>query len=75
MVLLDLAIGFVVGALSVAMKDRNPKVRSCAVMSLGKTGAGAKSAVPALSGALKDPDRWVRTYAAEALIKIDRDGR
>jgi HEAT repeat protein len=38
---------------------------------LGKIDKDANDAIPNLIAALKDPDRYVRTHAAEALQKID----
>lgn len=63
----------IIAGLTAALGDKNAKVRSCVVMALGKAGAWGKSAVPALSKSLEDPDKWVRTYAADTLIKIDRN--
>jgi hypothetical protein len=42
---------------------------------LGSYGAEAKSAVPALTAALKDPNKNVRVGAAYALAKIGPDAR
>lgn len=46
-----------------------------AARSLGKRGAGAKAAVPALAAALAAPDKWLREAAAEALGAIGPDSR
>ncbi len=47
-----------------------PELRECACWVLGSMGAGASSAVPALTRQLNHPDASVRRAAAEALKKI-----
>jgi HEAT repeat protein len=49
------------------LKSPNPAVRRSAAETLGKIGAEAKDAVPALIAALKDADHRVRNYAVVAL--------
>jgi HEAT repeat protein len=55
-----------------ALKDEDWLVRSNAAIALGKIGAAAKDAVPALKKALEDEDPSVRDLAAEALSRIQR---
>lgn len=58
------AIEALVGRLT----DPDVEVRKLSALSLGKFGAGAKPAEPALTSAVcGDPDRFVRTYALHAL--------
>src|SRR5262245_50459179 len=45
-----------------------------AALQLGKIGTAAKSAVPALLRALRDPDRRVWQMAAESLRRVDPAG-
>ncbi len=52
------------------LKHERPFARIEAADALGRLGAGAASAVPALQAAAKDPDEHVRQAAAEALKKI-----
>lgn len=52
------------------LKKDNAKIRQKAAEALGDLGAKAKGAVPALAGALKDPERGVRAAAARALERI-----
>src|SRR5262249_19615942 len=58
-------------ALLADLADKDPKVRRGAAEGLGKLGAAAREAVPALVKALKDPDEPVRDAAAAALQAID----
>jgi HEAT repeat protein len=53
------------------LKDKDEIVRLKAAKALGKLGAAAKDAIPALMAALKDPDDDVRTVAMAALDKIN----
>ncbi len=50
----------------------HPEVQKAAAELLGLYGPAAASAVPALRGALGDPDIGVRRAAGEALLKITR---
>src|SRR4051794_29604827 len=52
------------------LTDKDADVRADAADGLGKHGAAAKEAVPALIAALKDPDEDVRDAAADALGRI-----
>jgi HEAT repeat protein len=52
------------------LRDRDEAVRLKAAKVLGRLGVAAKSAVPALSDATKDPDDDVRRVAKDALDKI-----
>jgi hypothetical protein len=61
-------------ALIGALKDTNAEVRCEAILALVKYGPGAREAIPALSEAQQqDRDATVRTYAAEALAKLQGD--
>ena len=55
-----------------ALKDKHGEVRCNAAWALGEIGPDAKGAVPALTEALKDKDKYwaVRDIAAEALKRI-----
>jgi HEAT repeat protein len=57
------------------LKHKDPDIRSTAATVLGKYGAEAKEAVPALTATLKDEDKHVREAAAYALAGIGRDAR
>jgi HEAT repeat protein len=46
------------------------EIRRESAWALGRIGPGAKKAIPALSGALKDSDKLVRRRAADALRAI-----
>jgi HEAT repeat protein len=52
------------------LKSKDEIVRLKAAKSLGKLGADAKDAIPALTDALKDDDDDVRSVAKAALAKI-----
>jgi HEAT repeat protein len=60
----------VVAALSQALTDKVPEVRSCAVDALGQTGAAARRAIPALIRALRDKDFMISESAAGALGRL-----
>jgi len=55
------------------LKAGAPHLRPGAAEQLGKMGAAAKAAIPALKEALKDKDEGVRKAAAEALKKIQQE--
>jgi HEAT repeat protein len=57
-------------ALSRAMVDRDAQVRFSATLSLAQIGPAAEAAVPVLSDALHDENRYVPGYAVEALERI-----
>ena len=64
----------VVAALAAALKDSDAFVRRDAATALGKLGADAKEAAPALTtSATKDPNVQVRKAAAAALKQVDPD--
>lgn len=52
------------------LRDQDIGIRGMSAWILGEMGPKAKEAVPALTQALADPDEWVRTTAAPALVKI-----
>jgi HEAT repeat protein len=52
------------------LKDKDDVVRLKAAKELGKLGAAAKDAIPALTEALKDPDDDVRSVAKNSLALI-----
>jgi HEAT repeat protein len=56
-----------------ALKDDDPDVRNTAATVLGRYGAEAKEAVPALVESLKDKDKHVRRSAAYSLARFGRD--
>jgi hypothetical protein len=53
------------------MQDQNSIVRQEAILILARIGGPARSAVPALQQALKDPDEQVRARATTALKQIE----
>ncbi len=57
----------------IASGDYPATVRAMAVGILGALQLDAKSAVPALRTLLKDEDRFVRTWAVDALLRIERE--
>ena len=59
-------------ALTTALKDREPRVRSEAALALLRIGPPAKEAIAALKDACKDKDATVRSSAAKAIEKIDK---
>jgi HEAT repeat protein len=59
-----------IAALTSAMRDPAPDVRFSAALSLAQLGPSAEAAVPALSSALTDENRYVPGYAVEALERI-----
>jgi HEAT repeat protein len=62
-----------VPALSAAFpRETEKQVRVNIVRALGSIGAEARSAVPMLRAALRDPDESVRDAAAQALSLIER---
>jgi HEAT repeat protein len=62
----------VIPVLTSALGDRSWAVRYWSAYLLGRAGAAARPAVPALRKALKDTDSDVRRAAAEAVRTIDR---
>ena len=60
----------IVTALTEAIRDDDAHVRFSAALSLAQMGPGAEAAVPALSEALHDTNRYVPGYAVEALERI-----
>lgn len=60
-----------IAALIQSLKDPQPAKRITAAAQLGRLGAAAVSAVPALQAAAKDPDVNVRAVAQAALGKIE----
>ena len=63
----------VVSLLTEPLGHQDTAVRRWAAEVLGKRGAEARAAVPALREALKDADTGVRSAAAEALELLDPD--
>lgn len=63
-----------VGPLIPALEDESSAVRIYAAAALLKLGPKAKSAAPALTRALKDPEVKVRKYAVQALGTMDHEG-
>jgi HEAT repeat protein len=51
------------------LQDRDAKVRKTAVIKLGNVGNADPAALPAVIGALKDPDAPVRCEAILALVR------
>lgn len=60
----------VVTALTAAVYDGEAEVRFSAALSLARLGPDAEAAVPTLSEALRDGNRYVGGYAVEALERI-----
>jgi HEAT repeat protein len=52
------------------LNHKSPQVRLRAIVGLGKMGAAAKDAVPAIAKALSDPDKEMRNAAGKALARI-----
>jgi HEAT repeat protein len=61
----------IVPALTKALKDKAEDIRWSAAIGLGYFGEQAKSAIPALQEAQRDPDARVREAAGVALNRID----
>ncbi|MFY8199853.1 MAG: HEAT repeat domain-containing protein, partial [Pirellula staleyi] len=61
----------VLDGLIAALKDRTSTVRASVVISMGKMGVAAKTAVPALTLMLNDRSKHVREAAVKALKQID----
>jgi HEAT repeat protein len=57
------------------LKDPDPKVRKEAAEGLQQLGEGAKPAIPALAGGVKDRDEAARDAAIIALLVIDPDNK
>jgi HEAT repeat protein len=55
------------------MKDKGVLVRRTAAEAMGQIGPDARSAVPALTEALKDEDEKVRQAAQAALKKVNAE--
>jgi HEAT repeat protein len=62
--------GLVVPAMVEALRSTEVPIRANAAVVLGAFGPAAKSAVPALATALKDPHARVRELAAEAMDRV-----
>ncbi len=60
-----------IGELMTALQNKNPLVRWRAAYVLGKMGATAKVAIPALTIASQDPDEFVQRRAKEALKRLN----
>ncbi|MBY0524474.1 MAG: HEAT repeat domain-containing protein [Gemmataceae bacterium] len=60
-----------VDELIAALRDRDPRVRERAALSLAACGSEARPAIAALRDALNDSDAAVRNYAAQALFDLD----
>lgn len=58
--------------IEVLKKDKDPVVRAAAVVSIGKIGEDAGSALPALTAALRDSDQQVRKNAVQAIPKLGK---
>jgi HEAT repeat protein len=52
-----------------ALQSPDPKVRKTAVRKLGNIGSADAAVLPAINGALKDPDATVRCEAILALLR------
>lgn len=65
--------GIVVNGLIRCLQDEDVQVRFTAGLSLCRMGAAAEAAIPALTAALDDDNRYVRGHAAEALHYIGTD--
>lgn len=63
----------VVPALTNCLRSTDLYLRGAALDALGKFGANARSAVPALIPELYDPDPSVRKWATNALTKVEPD--
>jgi len=72
--LVKIGPGPVVPSMIEALRNSEVGVRSNAAVVLGAFGPAAKSAVPALVGALKDVNPRVRELAVEALNQIEFPG-
>jgi len=59
-----------VGELILLLKNEDSRNRRVAAASLGRIGSKARTAIPALSAALKDDDEGVRVSAADAIKAI-----
>jgi len=66
----DQALPALAGLIRTLQQDTDPNTRYYAVKALGKIGAAAKTARPALEKLRKDPDQKVRRAAGQALAKI-----
>jgi HEAT repeat protein len=56
------------------IQDRDPRIRSAAILALSQIGSHARFAVPELAKSLKDPDMAVKSAAIVALAQIDTPG-
>ncbi len=54
-----------------SLGDKEPGVRECVALAVGKIGRAAKQAVPALQALLGDPNWRVRDAARKAIPLID----
>jgi HEAT repeat protein/uncharacterized protein YneR len=54
------------------LKHKNDRVRSLAVLALGKLGKASEQVIAALVERLKDEKYWVRSFAADALDKLGK---
>lgn len=62
-----------VAALIDVLLDQHAGIRDVAAQALGALGPRAQAAVPALSGMLRDPVRFIRHAARQALAQIQPD--
>jgi HEAT repeat protein len=61
-------------ALGEAMSDESQPVRQSAVSSIGMLGPKARSIVKELDQALDNPDKSLRVWAADAMLRVGPDG-
>jgi len=54
------------------LKDPEEGPRNTSAMALGRIGAAAKTALPALREALKDPKENVRRFSKAAIAQIEK---
>ncbi len=61
-----------VPALITALQEPVMDVRTSVMQALGEIGPEARAAIPALKALKKDKENWVRVYAGDALLKIEK---